>query len=294
MELSTATTQIVGFAVNPRSDAYPLVPTLIEADVTFGGSQVLTCPEPSRAELRLWWPAWARELLPSLRDPARLRVIAGGTPAYVFDGAIDGIRRKYREPNPGEVQRQPKIEPLPLYTADAFSLQVWKAGTFVSETVEPVTYGGVLAPTLTTGTGIVHHVIPMPPPPAGSLLWAGEAMPPASMQDQADLSFWHWRVNGRLTPVAAGMFMMPAGAVTDFALVSREFAAGTADVPWVTQPRRFTVTHPGIKPEGEYVTVTASDPLSDAGRLRVGDVPWPVESAADRWSRIAARVRAKR
>lgn len=301
----------VGRSVNFRRSGFPRHPTVTAADVAYGSDLVLTGPDPSRIKLDLWWPDWAGDTRPKLRDPVRLTVTStdngattGFASAVAFLGRVDGVDRlrrhapasetAKRQAPPVRLTRTARTYYDPSITLDHVSIVWWQDG------VDKL-YGIVRADDVwrmpqapeDNGDGLIHPtnpihaVIPIHPldVPDDAILYASEILDRAG----ATKTGWRWRVNGVLGAFVFGgaPLRLNGPAPADLALVSPSVSPGgfvaDLDAPVISVGRSR-----GIRPAGEWITVTASDLLSEAGRMKIGAPPFPSESPSARWSRVAA------
>lgn len=303
----------IGESVNFKRAGFPMVPTVKSADIAFGGELVLSGPEPARATFEAWWPAWADSTRPKLRDSVWLVMAARGSSgitedtANVFVGRVDGVTRRRRHAPASEVARR-LAEPTrilrtarnyfdPTITLDHVSLEWWQAG-------EAIAYTSIRSGELwqmpraiaDLGDGIfdpAQHVearIPIHPldVPTGSPASPTTVHVSERYRIGGGRTGWRWYYDGALRGyLFSGPLVLTGPAPADLALVSAAVLTGE-EIPDLRAPAIVVGDSRGLRPAGEWLTITASDIRSEAGRMKIGAPPFPAETPAARWDRVAA------
>ncbi len=297
---------------NSTKAGYPSFPTVYSGiEINFGAESCLEHPEASTATLSLWVPKTHEAFLPKLGDEVKiLASIGASSKAGVFTGSVDQVKLWDNRETLSGFDPEPFRGPIVFNTSSAvasdwqLSYNYSKTQTrAVPEANKAVGADGTLTVTL-PDDAVADST--------GSFLVTGECIKRFVMPSNADISIdvqssdfeteqfrissYNAAVSGTLVNstdymalseiqilhTATGTFWGKLGSISLHSK-SRTFSIG----PLVIRNRSLATKDDPEGFPGWRVNISCSDAVAAAGRLRLGDAPWPSEQGMARLSRIA-------
>lgn len=288
--------QIGAMGISGRRQGHPWAPTAMFTENTFGGPSLLDHPEPSRCRLMMWLPEWA-EVAYMPRYGANIigEGVVGGTTVTYFTGQVDEIRagRRKGKATPAVTWLpEPSVTVKNTATGATASATVTRDGRRSIIEVAGNAEGDRRTVTLTwtaststvwRNTMLVHgaptnaHPLDLTNAAAAGITLPAPtfAVTGSTQAVEKNRTMYSIRSDVATRPaITATIYLMPGDGsrqlvIPDAALVN---VSGSSDV------------------RGRYVQVDASDYLAPAGRLRIGDKPFPRQTPSPRWNTVAGLV----
>lgn len=294
--------QVGDIGVSGRRDFYPFVPTVMFTENDFGASSLEDHPDSARTKVRMWIPSWAEAaFMPRLGDTVIGEASINGESFVYFAGVTDAIKAGRRR---GEYS--PAVASL---GAPTVSVRDWDAdaGAFVTRPAESVSRANgvttiAIAPRETEPAEVtVQWSIGAAARPKHVLVLGGPTnIAPLDRSATAP---------NQVVPVSVSKPLVYVTG-TDRSVRDNQTAYQVRPNVAVTVTYVFTVNPRvndrvlrladpvivdmtgGKKVKGRFVQLDASDFLAPAGRMRIGDTPFPMEFPGARWNRVRALLRA--
>ena len=298
MTISAGSHQIGDVGVSGRRVGHPWAPTVMHTENTFGGPSLLDHPEPSRCRLMMWLPEWAEDAyMPRAGATMICDADVNGTTVTYFTGQVDEIRagRRRGETTPAVTWlNAPTVTAKDTVTGASAVVTTRRVGRATVIEVGGDSEGARRTLKLVwtapmsavwSSTVLVHgapsNVYPLD---LNAAVKAFAYLPEPSVS-----------IVGTTTPVEKNRTVYPVRSdyaltpsVTAYVYVMPGDGTRTFTVP---DPALVNVAGPSTV-RGRYVQVDASDYLAPAGRLRIGDRPFPRQTPSVRWNAISGLVAA--
>lgn len=297
---------------NSTKAGYPAFPTVYSGiEINFGADSCLEHPEASTATLSLWVPKTHESFIPKLGDEVKITAsIGASSKAGVFTGSVDEVKLWDNRKSLTGFDPEPFRGPTVFNTVSAVAAD-WQLSYNYSKTETRA------VPSANKAVGADGTLTVTLPDDAvtdssGSFLVTGECTKRFVMPSNADISVdiqssdfeteqfrissYNAAVSGtlvnsteymalsdiRILHTATGTYWGKMGSISLHSK-SRTFSIG----PLVVRNRSLATKDDPKDFPGWRVNISASDAVAAAGRLRLGDVPWPSEGGMARLSRIA-------
>lgn len=294
--------QVGDIGVSGRRDFYPFVPTVMHTENEFGASSLESHPDSARTKMMLWLPSWAEAaFMPRLGDTVIGEASINDESFVYFAGVTDAIKAGRRK---GEYS--PAVT---RFAAPTVSVRDWDAdaGTFVTRPAESVSRANGV-----TTIAIAPREVE---PAEVTVQWSiGAAARPKHVlvlggpTNIAPLDRSATAPN-QVVPVSVSKPLVSVTG-TDRSVRDNQTAYQVRPNVAVTVTYVFTVNPRvndrvlrladpvivdmtgGKKVKGRFVQIDASDFLAPAGRMRIGDTPFPMEFPGARWNKVRTLLRA--
>lgn len=293
--------QVGDIGVSGRRDYYPFVPTVMHTENDFGASSLESHPDAARSKMMLWLPAWAEAaFMPRLGDTVVGEASINGEGFVYFAGVVDALKAG---------RRRGKHSPsVALFAAPTVSVRDWDedAGGFVTRPADAVSRANGVTTVSVSPLGDDPREV--------TVTWSIGAAPRAKhvlvLGGPTNIAPLDRSATGPSQIVPASV-MKPLVYVTGATRSVRDnqtaYQVRSNEVVTVTyvftvnprvNDRVLRLADPvivdmsgGRDVKGRFVQVDASDFLAPAGRMRIGDKPFPMEYPGARWNKIRSLLR---
>lgn len=319
--------QIGAVAVEGRAAYYPSVPTVMSTSTTTSAPTGSASPDAARSTWLMWLPDWAMGRVPLIGETVIGEAsVDSGAPVTYFAGVVDEVRIGRRRPGAAPTVERMSLDSVKVtlwptgewfgvtYTSPTPGIVSHRVeGDRLIVTVDPRTAGadskegtgrrrrievkwrddrppGTSTPGRLIVPGVPTLVDPMDVSTASDDQFMTEVCTATASVGNGD----HMAAS---VPLAANATVVETGAGTWPYRVD-----STLDVkPEPGPPREVVYAFPyvvtpvadGARVGGSFVRLECSDYIAPAGRLRIGDTPYPFEDVEVRWNKVADLCRAR-
>lgn len=296
---------LADIGVSGRREQYPYAPCVMKTETTFSAPDLLSSPDPTRCRMTMWVPAWAeRAYAPTIGSPmvceawAVTSMTAPRGVAY-FGGFIDEIRagrmragvdpgvKWFPEPTVTATLTRDPSQTVPVNTSRVGQSTAIRFA-FAEDVDITVTWkyrGAVALP----GWGLIHGCTSIRNPWDAMLSSAGIEWPVVEVLGVANPTP---QPPGKSSPDANNRTFYPLSSSVSTPEVRFRFTAPKGGRRTMRLPDPALIeANTAKRVRGRFYAIDASDFTASAARLRIGDKPFPQESAGTRWDRVAKVMR---
>lgn len=303
--------QVGDVGVSGRRDHYPFVPTVMHTENTFGASSVEDHPESARTKMMLWLPAWAEaSFMPRLGDNLIGEASLGGVSFTYFSGNVDALKagRMRGKTTPSVVRLEAPTVQVKDYNSEDNTSTIKNVGLIERRgNVTTISIGPRDSESPKDGYGLREVIITWTA--ASANVYRNHVLVLGGPTNAAPLDLSAPSETAPLfTPTVQNPVVSLTGSAeavqnnkTVYRLVTTSTTVAvkhTFSVSPRGRDRVIRVVDPAIvdvsgsrNVKGRFVQVDASDFLAPAGRMRIGDKPFPKEEPHSRWNKVRNLLR---